>query len=119
MRLRRPRSRVVAVGSDAGRKPRNTAEAPEIAAVLAGVCPARGWGSGAPRTGIVWGFPRAGPRCAPPSTQSLRARAVGSAQVLRIDGARSAEAAVRRRPEDQFLRASLRHGLTHRGEDRP
>src|SRR5262245_2553831 len=37
MRLRRPRSRVVAVGSDAGRKPRNTAEAPEIAAVLAGV----------------------------------------------------------------------------------
>jgi hypothetical protein len=34
MRLRRPRSRVVAVGSDAGRKPRNTAEAPEIAAVL-------------------------------------------------------------------------------------
>ncbi len=42
MRRRRPRMRVVAVGSDAGRKPRNTAEAPEIAAVLAGVCPARG-----------------------------------------------------------------------------
>ena len=33
----RRRSRVVAVG----RKLRNTAEAPEIAAVLAGVCPAR------------------------------------------------------------------------------
>jgi hypothetical protein len=41
MRLRRPRSRVVAVGSDAGRKPRDTAEAPEMAAVLAGVCTAR------------------------------------------------------------------------------
>jgi hypothetical protein len=38
MRLRRPPSRVVAVGSDAGRKPRNTAEFPEVAAVLAGVC---------------------------------------------------------------------------------
>src|SRR5690242_3255656 len=34
MRPRRPRSRVVAVGGDAGPKPRNTAEAPEIAAVL-------------------------------------------------------------------------------------
>jgi hypothetical protein len=33
MRLRRPRWRVVAVGSDAKRKPRNTAEAPEFAAM--------------------------------------------------------------------------------------
>jgi hypothetical protein len=41
MRMGRPRSHVVAVGSDAGRKPRNTAEAPEIAAVLAGVYIAR------------------------------------------------------------------------------
>ena len=33
--------RIVAVGSDAGRKPRNTAEAPEMAAVLPGVFTAR------------------------------------------------------------------------------
>src|SRR5271166_1738056 len=57
MRLRRPRSRVVAVGSDAGRKPRNTAEAPEMAAVLAGVYIARDGGTGAPRTGIMGGSP--------------------------------------------------------------
>src|SRR5262249_5454498 len=56
MRLRRPRSRVVAVGSAAGRKPRNTAEAPEMAAVLAGVGRARDGGTGAPRTGIMGGF---------------------------------------------------------------
>src|SRR5215475_14279794 len=53
MRLRRPRSRVVAVGSGAGRKPRNAAEAPEMAAVLAGVWIARDRGTGAPRTGIM------------------------------------------------------------------
>jgi hypothetical protein len=39
--LRTEGPRVVVVGSDAGRKPRNTAEAPQIAAVLAGVYPAR------------------------------------------------------------------------------
>src|SRR6516162_1454291 len=37
MRLSRPRSLGVAVGSNAGRKPRNTAEAPEIAAGVAGL----------------------------------------------------------------------------------
>jgi hypothetical protein len=41
MRLRRPQWRVVAVGSDAARKPRNTAEALEMTAVLTGVCTAR------------------------------------------------------------------------------
>jgi hypothetical protein len=40
----------------AGRKPWNGAEAPEIAAVLAGVCTARDGGTGAPRAGIMWGF---------------------------------------------------------------
>jgi hypothetical protein len=38
MRLRRPRSRVVAVGSDAGRRPWNTAEVPEIARGLPTGC---------------------------------------------------------------------------------
>ena len=47
---------VVAVGSDAGRKPRNTAEAPEMAAVLVGVCTAPDRGTGEPRSGIMWGF---------------------------------------------------------------
>jgi hypothetical protein len=56
MRLRRPRSLVVAVGSDAERKPRNTAEAPEMAGVLARVPTARDSGTGAPRTGIMWGL---------------------------------------------------------------
>jgi hypothetical protein len=41
MRLLRPRVRVVAVGSDAERRPRSTAEAPEIAVVLAEVCTTR------------------------------------------------------------------------------
>jgi hypothetical protein len=41
MRLRRPRSPVVAVGSDAGRKPWNRAEALEMTGVLAGVWTAR------------------------------------------------------------------------------
>jgi hypothetical protein len=41
MRPSRSLSYVVAVGSAAERKPRNTAEAPEIAEVLAGVCVAR------------------------------------------------------------------------------
>ncbi len=46
MKPRRPRSRVVAVGSDAGPKPRNTAETPEMAAVLVGVCRAPDRGTG-------------------------------------------------------------------------
>ena len=45
-----------AVGSDAGRKPGDTADAPEIAAVLAGVCTARDRETGAPRIGIKWEF---------------------------------------------------------------
>ena len=62
--------RVVAVGSDAGRKPWNAAEAPEIAAVLAGVCTARNRGTGAPRSGIIWGFTEQdlGARRRPPNT---------------------------------------------------
>ena len=49
-----------------------------------------------------------------PSSPSRR-----KAHVLRVDCARSAEAAVQRRPGDRIMRASLRPGLTHRGEDRP
>ncbi len=54
--LSRPRSRVVAVESGVGRKSRNTAEAPEMAEMLAGMCPVRNRGTGAPRAGITWGF---------------------------------------------------------------
>ena len=38
-----PRSRVVAVGSAAGRKPRNTAKAPEMVAVLPGMAQPRAY----------------------------------------------------------------------------
>jgi hypothetical protein len=70
------------------------------------------------RTPGSFGIHRAGPRSAP-STKPLRARAVGRARVPRVNCARSAGAAARQGPHDRFTHASLRHGLTHRCEDRP
>jgi hypothetical protein len=64
------------------------------------------------------GFHRPGPRC-PPFAKPLRARAVGNARVPRVDCARSAGAAALHRPHDRIAHSSLRHGKTHRGEDRP
>jgi hypothetical protein len=86
---------VVAVGSDAGRKPWNTAEAPEMAAVLAGVCPARDGGTGAPRSGIMWEFTEQdlGACRHPPNPFE---REPSAARVLRVDCARSGGAAAQR-----------------------
>jgi L-gulonolactone oxidase len=49
---------VVAVGSDVGRKPRSTAEAPEMAAVLVGVCTAPDRGTGDSVLKEWWGSGR-------------------------------------------------------------
>ena len=43
--------------------------------------------------------------------------AVVRTRVLGVDWARSAGVAAQRRPGDRIMHASLRHGLTHRGED--
>jgi hypothetical protein len=65
-RLRRPRSHVVAVGSDAGRKPGNTAEAPDMTEVW--YVPQRSKGR-TPRRDL-WGFADCFPR--PPSIPSVQ-----------------------------------------------
>ena len=110
---------VVAVGSDAGRKPRNTAESPEIAGVPAGVCTARDGGAGAPRTGTMWGFPERdlGARRRPP--KPLEREPSEARAVLRVDCARSAGAAARRRAGGRVMHALVRRGLTRRCEDPP
>jgi hypothetical protein len=124
---RRPHERVSSCGrekavaadwSDAGRKPRNTAEIPEFAALIAGVCPARDGGTGAPRSGIMWGFTEEdlSTRRRPPSSFEPKPP---EARVLRVDCARRAETAAQRQPVDSVMHASLRHGLTHRCEDPP
>jgi hypothetical protein len=78
----------------ARRKPRNTAEPSEVAAVPAGVCTARDEGTDAPRTGIMWGSPsRTSVRAAVHQTPSS---AKSGARVPRVDCARSAGAAAQR-----------------------